>query len=83
VDIAQMPDGTFFASLDNPDELSKGVVASSVLYSPPRVRVEWRGIGARFEGRVKNGKLSGTWYGGGQGSLGSPSPMVFERSGSK
>jgi RNA polymerase sigma factor (sigma-70 family) len=83
VDIAQMPDGTFFASLDNPDELSKGVVASSVLYSPPRVRVEWRGIGARFEGRVKNGKLSGTWFGGGQGPPGSPSPMVFARSGPK
>jgi RNA polymerase sigma factor (sigma-70 family) len=80
VDIAQMPDGSFSSSLDSPDELKWGVVASSVLFSPPRVRAEWRGFGARFEGKLKDGKLSGTWYGGGQGPLGSPSPMVFERS---
>jgi hypothetical protein len=83
VDIARMPDGSFSGSLDSLDELRRGVVASSVLFSPPRVRVEWRGIGARFEGKLKDGKLSGTWYGGGQGPLGSPSLMVFERSGSQ
>jgi hypothetical protein len=83
VDIARMPDGSFSSSLDSPDALSKGVVATSVQFSPPHVRVEWRGIGARFEGRLNNGKLTGTWYGGGQGPPGSSSPMVFERSGSK
>ncbi|MGA3284405.1 MAG: sigma-70 family RNA polymerase sigma factor [Verrucomicrobiota bacterium] len=83
VDIARMPDGSFSSSLDSPDELSKGVVASSVQFSPPRVRVEWIAIGARFEGKLKDGKLSGTWHTGGQGPPGSPALMVFERSGSK
>ena len=79
VDIAQMPDGTFFGSLDSPDELKRGVVASSVLFTPPRVRLEWRDVGARFEGKLKDGRLSGTWISGGQGPLGSPALMVFER----
>jgi hypothetical protein len=83
VDIARMPDGSFSGSLDSPDELLKGVAASSVQFSPPHVRVEWIGIGARFEGKLKNGKLSGTWHAGGQGPLGSPTLMVFERSGPK
>jgi len=80
VDIARMPDGSFSATLDSPDEVRLGVAATSVLFSPPHVRVEWRGIGARFEGKLVNGKLSGTWYAGGQGPQGSPAPMVFERS---
>ena len=83
VDIARMPDGTFSASLDSPDEMRRGIEATDVLFSPPRVRLEWRGIGARFEGKLKNGRLSGTWFGGGQGPLGSPSLMEFERSGPK
>ena len=83
VDIARMPDSSFSASLDSPDEWRQGVVATDILFSPPRVRLEWRGIGARFEGKLKNGRLSGTWFGGGQGPPGSPSLMEFERSGTK
>jgi RNA polymerase sigma factor (sigma-70 family) len=79
VDVARMADGAFFGSLDSPDELKDDVVASSVLFTPPRVRLEWRGIGARFEGKLKDGKLSGTWISGGPGPLGSPAFMVFER----
>ena len=79
VDIAKMSDGSFSATLDSPDEMKRGVQASSVLFSPPRVRLEWIGIGARFEGKLRNGKLSGTWFAGGQGPLGSPALMVFTR----
>jgi hypothetical protein len=43
------------------------------------VRLEWRGVGARFEGKLKDGKLTGTWFNGGQGPLGTPAPMVFTR----
>jgi len=77
--IARMPDGSFFAALDSPDEMERGIASSSVLFAPPRVRLEWRGVGARFEGKLKDGKLTGTWFAGGQGPLGSPALMEFTR----
>jgi len=79
VDIAQLPDGSFSATLDSPDEMKRRVEANSVLFTPPRVRLEWRGVGARFEGKLKDGKLAGTWISGGQGPLGTPATMVFTR----
>jgi hypothetical protein len=80
LDIARLPDGTFAAMLANLDQWgnSDPIPASDFQYEPPDMRMEWKWTGGAFEGRLKNGKLTGAWLqGGGRFSL------VFERSGTK
>ena len=54
------------------------VPTSNFQHNPPRVRMEWKWAGGAFDGRLANGKLTGTWLQGGGGF-----PLVFERSQSK
>jgi RNA polymerase sigma factor (sigma-70 family) len=76
LDIARMPDGALLAALANLDQLgnSDPIPASDFHYSAPNIRMAWKWAGGRFEGKLKNGKLSGTWSQGGGGF-----PLVFER----
>lgn len=60
--IAKMPDKTFVAFLDSPDEFTSGIEASMVRYSAPKLQLRWRGIGSTFDGKFQNGKISGTWH---------------------
>ena len=78
LDIAKLPDGTYAAALANLDQLgnSDPIPASDFQYEPPNVRMEWKWAdNTRYEGKLKNGKLVGTWFEGGGGF-----PLVFERS---
>jgi RNA polymerase sigma factor (sigma-70 family) len=59
--IALMPDGSYSATMDSPDQGATGVPASGVQFLYPNVLLEWNGIGGAFNGKLENGKLSGTW----------------------
>ena len=74
LNIAKMPDGKFSGSMISLDQGGQDVPATSVQFAPPNVRVEWVAIGASFNGKLENGKLSGVWRQGG-GTF----PLVFER----
>jgi hypothetical protein len=60
-DIAQMPDGSLSATMDNPDQGAKNIQARTTQYTPPHVSILWFGTGGVFNGALANGKLTGTW----------------------
>lgn len=76
LDIATMPDGSYLATVANVDQFGSEdpIPASAFQFNPPRVTVEWKWAGTKFEGTLAKGKLSGTWYEGGGGF-----PLVFQR----
>jgi RNA polymerase sigma factor (sigma-70 family) len=59
--IALMPDGSYSATMDSPDQGAAGVPATAAQFTPPNVRLEWNAIGGVFTGKLENGRLSGTW----------------------
>ena len=72
--IVKQTDSSFSATLDSPDQGAKDIPANAIQYAPPKVKIQWQGIGGIFEGTFKNGKFSGTWQQGG-----AKIPLVFER----
>ena len=62
--IAQMPDGSYSATLDSPDQGAKGIPATLVDFTFPNLHMELKQIGGVFEGKLENGRLSGTWHQG-------------------
>lgn len=76
LDIAKLPDGSFFATLANIDQLGNNdpTPASQFHYSGQNLQIAWNWMGAKFEGKMKNGKIDGIWRQGGGGF-----PLVFER----
>ncbi len=77
LDIAKLPDGTFAATLANLDQLgnSDPIPASDFQYSPPALHMSWKWADdTKYDGKLENGKLVGTWSEGGGGF-----PLVFER----
>ena len=77
-DVAKLPDGTFSCSMINFDREGTEIPASAIQYAPPNVRLEWNAIGASFNGKLENGKLTGAWRQGGEAV-----PLVMERNGTK
>jgi hypothetical protein len=59
--IALMPDGSYSATMDSPDQGATGIPATAVQFTYPNVHLEWKGIGGAFTGKLENGRLSGTW----------------------
>jgi hypothetical protein len=80
LDIAKLPDGSYWAALTNIDEFGRDapMPTSDFQFEPPRLRMQWKWAGGSYEGRLENGKLVGTWFQGGGGF-----PLVFERRRSK
>jgi len=76
LDIAKLPDGSYAATVANVDELGAEapVPASDFEYSPPNLHQECKWQGWAYEGKLKDGKLFGTWSEGGGGF-----PLVFKR----
>ena len=72
--IVKQADGSFSATLDSPDQGAKDIPANAIQYAPPKVKIQWQGIGGLFDGTLENGKLSGTWQ---QGAA--KIPLVFDR----
>jgi RNA polymerase sigma factor (sigma-70 family) len=73
--IALMPDGSYSATMDSPDQGATGIPASAAEFTFPNVRLEWAAMGGVFTGKLENGKLSGSW---GQGKT--TFPLKLERS---
>ena len=62
--VVKLPDGTFSATLDSPDQGAKGIPATRVKHDAPQLRLEWKGMGASYQGTVEGSKLSGKWQQG-------------------
>ena len=79
LDLAKLPDGTFSAALVAPLTLFAGagdpMPATSIRNHSSNVHLEWKWLGAAFDGKVTGGQLAGKWK---QGAL--SFTMVFERS---
>jgi RNA polymerase sigma factor (sigma-70 family) len=76
--IALMPDGSYSATLDSPDQGASGIPATTVQFTYPNLRMEWSAFNGVFTGKLANGKLSGTWS---QGKTGLP--LQLERDAAK
>jgi hypothetical protein len=78
LDIAKLPDGSYVALLASLDQFGNDapIPASDFQYDGPNVRMGWKWTEGKYEGRLKDGKLVGTWFQGGGGF-----PLVFKRSG--
>ncbi len=61
IHIALMPDGSFSATMDSPDQGAYGLVASAADCAFPNAKLVWKAIGGTFAGKMEDGKLSGTW----------------------
>jgi len=59
--IAVLPDGSYSATMDSPDQGATGIPATTVQFTSPSLRMDWKGIGGAFDGQLDNGRLSGTW----------------------
>jgi RNA polymerase sigma factor (sigma-70 family) len=59
--IALMPDGSYSATMDSPDQGAADIPASSSQVTYPDVRLEWKLFNGVFSGKLESGKLSGTW----------------------
>ena len=73
--IAKMPDKTFVALLDSPDEFMSGIEASMIRFSAPNLQLRWVGVGSSYDGEFRDGKITGTW----RDKSGSH-PLALERS---
>jgi hypothetical protein len=59
-DIARLADGSFSASIVCADfGMTRGAPANVVRYTAPKVFIQWKTLGAAFEGSLKSGKLTG------------------------
>jgi RNA polymerase sigma factor (sigma-70 family) len=72
--IALMPDDSYSATMDSPDQGVAGIPATAAQVTYPNVRLEWKAIGGVFTGKLENGRLSGTWR---QGNV--ALPLKLER----
>ena len=59
--IALMPDGSYTATMDSPDQGATGIPANSAQCTFPDVKLTWKAIGGTFTGKMSNGKISGAW----------------------
>lgn len=59
VNIAQMADGSFSATLDSPDQQLMAMPFNTVKYASSNVRLDM-GVGY-YEGKLQNGEISGKW----------------------
>ncbi|HXC35724.1 MAG TPA: sigma-70 family RNA polymerase sigma factor [Candidatus Acidoferrales bacterium] len=76
LDIAKLPDGSYSAALASLDEFGAEapVPPSEFEYSPPDLHMKWKWSGGAYDGRLKNGRIVGTW----RENVGGW-PLIFER----
>ena len=74
LNIAKLPDGKFSCSMVSLDQGAAEIPDSAIQYVPPNLRVEWGSIGASYNGKLENGKLTGAFR-----QAGGAMPLVFER----
>ena len=52
--IGKAPDGAYHGTMDSIDQGAKGIPMSSITFNPPKVHLEWTGLGAQFEGTLND-----------------------------
>lgn len=77
--IKKNPDGTFAATLDSLDQNANGIPVSAVSQKGNDVKLELKGIGASYQGKLNPAgtEITGEWNQG--GTL----PLIFKRTGDK
>ncbi len=73
-DLSRMADGTYACNLVSLDQGGSQVPATSVAFTAPKLRMEWKAMGAIYTADLKDGKLAGKWT---QGKM--PFPLDLER----
>lgn len=76
--IALMPDGSYSATMDSPDQGASGIPASAAQISFPNVRLEWKAFNGVFTGKMEDGRLGGTWH---QGKVSLPLKLERDKAG--
>ncbi len=61
IHLGQLPDGSYSATMDSPDQGATGIPATSAECNFPNVKITWAAIGGVYTGKMVNGKLNGTW----------------------
>jgi hypothetical protein len=56
------------------DQGGAEIPASDIQFAPPNLRVEWSSVGASYNGKLENGKLTGAFR-----QAGAAMPLEFER----
>ncbi len=76
IKIGKAPDGSYAGTLASLDQAGRELPMSTASYTPPKIRLEWRGIRGKFEGTLnKEGTImEGTWE-----QFGNPMPLKLER----
>jgi hypothetical protein len=74
LNIAKLPDGKFSCSMVSIDQGGAEIPASDIQFAPPNLRVEWSSVGASYNGKLENGKLTGAFR-----QAGAAMPLEFER----
>jgi RNA polymerase sigma factor (sigma-70 family) len=59
--IAQMPDGSYTATMDSPDQGATGIPATTAECNFPSVKLTWKAFDGVYAGKMVNGKLVGIW----------------------
>ena len=76
--VAKMPDGKLSGTMDSIDQQANNIPIQTVKFTTPTVHLELRTIGGTYDGKLENGKLTGTLK---QGNM--SLPLVFERDNSQ
>jgi len=76
LEIAKMPDGDFSATVASIYHYGHDGhrPASDFQFTAPDLRIAWKWMNDRFEGKLKDGKITGAWMNGNK-----KWPVVFER----
>ena len=59
--VALMPDGSYSATMDSPDQGGYGIPATSADFKYPDLKMEWNAFGGVFAGKLARGRLVGSW----------------------
>ena len=73
--LGKLPDGSFAGTMASLDQGARELLATSIGYTNPVVRMEWKGINGVYTGAVNKAgtEIDGTWKQGG------PLPLKFQR----
>jgi RNA polymerase sigma factor (sigma-70 family) len=59
--VALMSDGAYSATMDSPDQGARSIPATSAAFNYPDLKMEWKGLGGVFAGKLAKGRLVGAW----------------------
>lgn len=75
IKVGKLPDGSFAGTMASLDQGARDLPATSIGYTNPAVRMEWKGINSVYTGTLNKAgtEMDGTWQ------QGTSSPLKFQR----